>query len=488
MAVMERVQSMLESFQQAAHGAPTWPPRDVKERWAKIEGWRRYYQNDPGAMLQHAPAFNRSDEGRDIFTPVALAREVCRYSADLMFSAEPVITFENDEQLLERVMEANGLEADIIGIAEYIAAEGRGGLRVIKDTDISEIPLITHVHEDQIIWNERHGRFVLGGTIVITRVEDANQRIIYRLLEEHTAGKIERRLYKGNSYLLGKEVALNTLPEFKDLIAEEETGLDQPTLIRWDNVSGGKSDLDGQEALLDKINEEFSRGMDKSRKSTPVTFAARELADEAGSFDLWGIYLTGTGNLAQSLGEDPAKTVETVQPDFGSNEVISWVDFLIDSALLFMGYSKASYGRDQGGSADSGKALRLRQARTLLKKAGKDRMAIRALEQAYAVAMAWEAGSGTVKDYMPDVKLGDGLPRDETEAAQDTLVWTQAGAASLEEKIKARRPDWDQEAVDAEMQRIEADPQTQPTQRLANTRRIFEGIVGDRATGNGSRR
>ena len=71
-----------------------------------------------------------------------------------------------------------------------------------------------------------------------------------------------------------------------------------------------------------------------------------------------------------------------------------------------MGYSKASYGRDEGGSADSGKALRLRQARTLLKKAGKDRMASEAIRNALAVALAWEDGGSTVADYRPEVQVG----------------------------------------------------------------------------------
>lgn len=455
MAILEKLARLMEVFQQAAHGAPTWPPASVKSRWDKIETYRRYYNNDLGEMLQNAPLFNRSEESKSIFTPVAVTREVCQYSADLLFSAEPTVTFDDDTELLTQVQEANGLASRLVDIAAHIAVEGRGGLRIIRDSEIEDgTPLITHIHENQIIWDERHGGFVLGGAVVMTRVADAAQQEVYRLIEEHKAGVIERKLYRGKSFLLGQEVALNTLKEFAQLQNEQQTGMDKPTLVRWDNVSGGRSDIAGQEVILDRINEEFSRGTQKSRRSKPVTFAARELANQAGEVDLDGIILTGAGNMARDLGEDPAKTVETVQPDFKSAEVIAWLNFLIDSALLLMGYSKASYGRDEGGSADSGKALKLRQNRTLLKKAGKDRMASEALRMAYALALCWLARGEKVNDHRPEVLLGDGMPRDELEDAQTAQTWNTAGAISLEETIRMRRPDWDDDAVEEEAQRI----------------------------------
>lgn len=458
MAILERLTALMETFQQAAHGAPTWPPSGVKGRWSKVEEYQRYFKNDRDEMLQNAPTFNVSEEGRAIFTPVAVTREVCQFSADLLFSAEPSVTFADNEEALNQVQEANGMASALVDIAAHIATEGRGGLRILRDSEIEDgTPLITHVHENQIIWDERHGRFVLGGGVVMSRVADAVGQEVYRLIEEHKPGVIERKLYRGQSFLLGKEVALNTLQEFSKLLPEEQTGLDKPTLIRWDNVSGGHSDIAGQEVMLDRINEEFSRGIEKSLKSKPVTFAARELADAAGGVDLTGIILTGAANFARDLGEDPIKSVETVQPTFNSQEVIAWINFLVDCALLFMGYSKASYGRDEGGSADSGKALKLRQSRTLLKEAGKDRMATEALTMAYATAMCWLAGGSNVSDFRPDVQLGDGLPGDELEDAQTAQAWDAAKAISLEEKIRIRRPDWDDEKIQEEIQRIKDD-------------------------------
>ena len=473
-----------------AEAVQTWPPPAVADVWEEKQDYLRRYHNKREDRLAFAPEFSRTSYGRRIYTPVGVAREVCNFSAEMLFSAEPEITFENDENLLEDILEANGLAARLVAMAAVIAAQGRGGLRIIADTDVSDSPLITHVHDHEVIWDERHGGFVVGGAVIIERqfkTSSGGLNVdVYRLVEEHQKGGVSRKLYRGSSWQLGREIALDTLDEFKGLPEEEDTGLDAPTLIRWDNVSGGYSDLTGAEAVLDRIDAEVSYGAEKSEKSRPVSMAPAELFDHEGRVDLSGIIPIRQSRLVQMGEEDMSKRFGTIQPAFLSDEVIAWIDFLVDTCLLTMGYSKASYGRDEGGSADSGKALRLRQARTLLKKAGKDRMASEAIRNALAVALAWEDGGSTVADYRPEVKLGDGLPRDEFEEAQTVGVWDAAGAISLEEKVRTRRPDWDEDAVDEEVERIKGAQEAQaPRSSIDNTRALIERAVNGNATENG---
>lgn len=451
-----------------AESLRTWPPAVVRDRWEEAEDYLRRYTNDRDERLAYATDFNTTAYGRRIYTPIAVGREVCNLSADMLFSAEPEITFEDDEALLEKVQDANGLSARLVAMAAVIAAQGRGGLRIITDTEVSEeSPLITHVHEHEVIWDERHGGFVVGGAVIIERqfgtMTGGLQGDVYRLVEEHTPGRVTRYLHKGSSAALGNEVALDTLDEFAGLPEEEETGLDQPTLVRWDNVSGGYSDMQGATSLLDRIDAEVSQGAEKSEKSRPISFAPAELFDKDGKLDRSGIVIVAKDRYTEMGREDLSKRFGTIQPEFASSEVISWIDFLIDTGLMMMGYSKASYGRDQGGSADSGKALRLRQARTLLKKAGKDRQATEAITNALAIAMAWEDGGSKVADYRVEMKLGDGLPRDTLEDAQEVGIWSSAEAISTEEKVRVRRPDWDQQQVDEEVARIEEETPQGPT-------------------------
>ena len=124
----------------------------------------------------------------------------------MLFSAEPEITFEKDEDLLEDILDTNGLAARLIAMAAMVAAQGRGGLRIINDESVSEFPLITHVHEDEVIWDERHGGFVVGGAVIIERqfsTASGLQQDVYRLVEEHERGGVTRKLYRGFSSQIG---------------------------------------------------------------------------------------------------------------------------------------------------------------------------------------------------------------------------------------------------------------------------------------------
>jgi len=225
-----------------AESMRTWPPAVVREHWEESQDYLRRYTNDREARLAYAAEFSRTAYGRRIYTPLAIAREICNFSAEMLFSAEPEITFEDDEDLLERVLDANGLAARLVAMASVVAAQGRGGLRIITDTEVSEdSPLITYVHEHEVIWDERHGSFVVGGAVIIERqytTASGPSADVYRLVEEHVRGGVARKLYRGTTAQLGSPIKMDTVPEFAGLPEEEDTGLDAPTLIRWDNVAG----------------------------------------------------------------------------------------------------------------------------------------------------------------------------------------------------------------------------------------------------------
>ena len=82
--------------------------------------------------------------------------------------------------------------------------------------------------------------------------------------------------------------------------------------------------------------------------------------------------------------------------------------------------------------------------------------------------------------------MGDGLPRDEFEEAQTVGAWDAAGAISLEEKVRTRRPDWDEDAVDEEVERIKGAQEAQaPRSSIDNTRALIERAVNGKPAENG---
>lgn len=466
MSVLDRI---VQSIQATFHGSSNWPPAEQKDHWEQVEYFRARYENDAEYLVKNNTLWH---DRAGIFTPVPLAREMARLSSALLFSKTPKITLEGYQDELDALVEENALASFLQEWGQYVAAMGRGGLRVIWDAESSDKPIISFLHEDQIIWDERHGKIVRGGVAVIERAYKTSigNTDVFRLLEEHTTGLVTRELYKGSWDKLGFMVPLDTLvrddgglsdarlAEFADLKDSEETGLDTPTLIRWDNVAGGDSDIQALGSMLDRLDEYESLLTDKVRKSIPRIFAHRSLANENGRIDVDDVILVGEQSNILPTPDANRPTglpIETVQPALQSAEHIAVIQHLIELCIATAGRSLASYGLDDGGAAPSGTALKLRQSRTLLDNSSKAPRAIEAVTQAVAVALAMDLGQSDVRALRPKVELGDGLPSDEAETARTIAALTGAEAISTVEKVRKQHPDWNEFEIEEEVERIE---------------------------------
>lgn len=431
------------------------PPPHLAAEWERIEAYQRRFRNDRAEMLRHDPIYKlASDDAKETYTPVPLAQEMARLSSALLFSAEPKLTNEKNADVLEKVLKVNKTGEFLLQAGEDVSIQGYGGLRLVRDAEVSDEALVTWVDGNRVIFRVRHGRFVTGGYVVIERRPNPFHDEVYRLVEDHKPGVIERALYKGNRTSLGSTVPHRSwLEEFSGLPERTDTRLNAPTLYRWNNVPRGASDLAGIETLLDRLTEGESVGVEKLRRSVPITVADRKIADRQGKVDLRGVILTG--GSAQVAGEQIAKTVETIQRSIESEDHVRYVEHVRELALQMAGYSLATWGLDDGGTADSGTALRLRQARTLLTKAGKDRSARAAITEAFGAACAWSRGAADVEAFVPDIMLGDGLPTDPMQDAQELATKRSAGVISLWQSVVEQHPDWDKKAVEAEVERIE---------------------------------
>lgn len=459
--------SIFENMRKVWLDREEWPPKSVKDNWERIETFRMYYRNNRSELISHNPNISISNHKVDIYIPVPWAREICRFSAGLLFPQSPRIMGKDKLAILD-LEQINDFGAFAIQGGVQVAAEGRLGIRIIKDPVVSNVtPLLTIVPDDQIIWDIRHGRFYVGGMVIIERKvepESASYRnyqetIYYRLMEEHTIGQIKRTLYKGTYKSLGVEVPLSTYNEFASLPDLESTGLDTPTLIPWENVPGAESDLFGLTTLLDVINEGESLLLDRARKAIPRVFIDRSLSDESGRIDIDGYILTGGSRLRMPLGVSPGQSINLIEPKFFAKEHVEWLDHVTQLMVTVAGYSPSTWGI-QGHTATvsrvvSGYALKLSQLRTLLNRSAKEHMALQALGWSVAVALSWASSHYNVQDNLPTIELGDGLPSDPLDGAQEVLYLKQALAASTETLVKTVHPSWTPEEIAAEVKAIE---------------------------------
>jgi len=464
-------------------GDRPWPPgKAERERWQTVAEFRRRYENDAAELFRwrtdlHVAASGyesapSTHERQKVFTPVPLARDLAKFSASLLFSQPPKIRLAGESSAeqarLDQWLEENRVAELLLDAGDTVASEGSAALRVVWDDHVSsEVPLITFHSEDSVLWSTRHGRYTLGGVLAIS-VEEENGATIWRLLEAHEAGRIRRVLFKGTVGRLGKRHDLSGgPPQFRDLRPEARTGVDRPTLVRWENVPGGHSDLAGLEPLLDALDEAASVGRVKMRASQPVTylrrFSARDL-DSLGALPMHNMIAIDDWP-GRCLGSDrPGVPVEspfpvenlivTSQPGLEASEHREYVEHVRELAIATAGYSLASWGLDKEGRADSGTALKLRQVRTLLTRAGKERMARQAIAEACGVALGMMLGRRDVEPLLPDVELSDGMPRDGLQDAEELLRLRNANAISTEEIVRRLHPEWPEEKILEEVGRI----------------------------------
>jgi hypothetical protein len=95
---------------------------------------------------------------------------------------------------------------------------------------------------------------------------------------------------------------------------------------------------------------------------------------------------------------------------------------------------------------------------TLMESAGTGRSWDRQMSRLIRMAQMLDASafgrSWSKADSMPAFHRHDGLPRDTMEEAQETATLSTAGALSLETKIRRVHPEWSDEQVAAEIERI----------------------------------
>lgn len=472
---MALIDGFMSSLQERLHGRD-WPPEGIADQWDAIEFYRTRFENDRQRLIQgdtrwHATPRSMGGTGveDEIYTPVPIAYEMGRLSSALLFSEQMDITHPSLQQEIDDIRDLVDFDAFFLESGEYAAVEGSVGIRVIQDDEISDLPILSFVHGDQVLWDVRYGHYTRGGVVVTERQQGRGPgQPVFRLAEEHGKGFVERTLYKGTATRRGEPVPLSALEEFAELPEFEETGLDVSTLVRWDNVPGGRSDLFAHLGLLERIDEVESLFLDKGRKSVPFVFGDKALADDDGVVRRTGMIMTG-GRMASEMGEEGKGRIEVVQPGLQAEDHKTWAFHLLDLALTTTGYSLATWGRDpSGGAADSGKALKLRQTRTLLNRAGKDRMARGAIKQAVGIALALAGGAREVKEFLPNIKLGDGLPEDPIETAQELQMLKAAGLISQHEGLARLHPDWDEEAIEQEIARI-GSSSSEASQALASS-------------------
>lgn len=486
-----------------------WPPDNLAYgKYAEHSAWysgdpqelaRAYIgMGTPGAKPQGMVNVVRSwFWGKQAIAPaprlrihVPMAADIAATSADLLFSEPPQFATDGGSKAiadrLDEIIEAESFTRLLLEAAEVCSALGGVFIRATWDLEVApDRPLLTVVHPDAAVPEFRYGRMVAVTfwQVLADDSIDGGQPTstghVYRHLERHERGAIYHGLYKGNRERLGEPVPLTELPDtaiFADSLTTGdaiETGIDRLTAVyipnmlpnRLDRKSRlGRSDYAGAEVLMDALDETFTSWMrdlrlGRGRIIVPAEYL-RTMPNSRGQGGWFDLDQEVFAPLEGINPQDPGGSITLNQFAIRTNEHRDTAEALIERIVSTAGYSASTFGLDNGTAkmmrtATEVNAREMRSNVTRNKKRTYWQPAIREiLVTALMLDVKYFNGPGVAP---VEVQLSEAIADDPASIATAVELLSRAGALSDYMKVKMAHPDMDEDDVQAEVKRLQAD-------------------------------
>ena len=491
-------------------GGQDWPPKALAPIAAKHAEWDAWYVADPDRLAatyrgRTQRAFDRVSQHRggvvgalarmwwgrpttNLLNQAAadsdklhlpVAADLAQASADMLFAEPPslIATHKDAQAELDDAVENAGLITRLSEGAEVAAALGDVYYRVTWDKAISPRSFITAVHADAA-WPEfRWGRLV---AVTFWWVVERRDQVVIRHLERHEldgqgVGVIFHGLYEGTPDKLGRNVPLTEhastegLPVDADaMITTGTPGLavehapNQTPQRRWRNDpvgrNLGRSDLDGVEPLMDKLDMVYSSWMRdirlaKSRLIVPAYMLESNGPGAGASFDSeQDVYVT----VNAAPREDGKSEIVAQQFTIRVAEHQQTAQQLLDDILRSTGYSRQTFGEGED-VAQTATEVTSKDRRSNLTRDRKIRNLKPALSRILAKKLRVDSelfGLGAPADVAVGVQFVDVTQADPEQLARTNQLLFQAQAASARTRVQLQHPDWDEKKVDDEAEAV----------------------------------
>ncbi|WP_066931414.1 phage portal protein [Streptomyces sp. NBRC 110611] len=472
------------------NGAP-WPPREWSTAYREIRVDDAWYSGDRTRLAdvyRHAP---RREDGRrrlwarhrhhqpgqrDTRLHIPLAADIATTSADLLFSEPPVFTVDTPatQCRLDELTEAGGIANTLLEAAEVGAALGGVFLRVTWDASLVERPLLTVMHPDTAAPEFRFG-MLTAVTFWRKLTGDDTTATVWRHLERHEPGRIVHGLYRGTDNQLGTRVPLTEHPATVSLVDSLgpdgdtiATGIDALTAAYVPNIRPnrrhrgsplGRSDFQGGvHDLFDALDETWTSWLRdirlaRARLIVPDGYLRDHGPGRGASFD-------DDREIWQSLNIPPTEAAGITLSQFAIRvaEHQSTADAIVQQAVRSAGYSVQSFGLGDVAAATATEVT-ARERRSMITRDKKSRYWQAPLADMLHVLLMLDRALFTpsVVPERPRVVFGDSVSEDPQSVAQTLSLLQQAQAVSTDTKVRLLHPDWDDTAVQAEVDRILAE-------------------------------
>jgi len=408
-----------------------------------------------------------------------LPADIATASADLLFAEPPRYVFEKPEtrEAWEKLDDQMQLTSRLHEAAEVCAPFGGVYLRTTFDKALWDHPILSAVHADNALPEFKWGRLV---AVTFVRELGRDGSKVTRYLERYElAGAPSNRtwwnfnaVYVGTVDKLGKPIDLNAFDDTRGLPQAIDLDMPVPPVSyipnmlpsREDRGSDiGRSDFEGAMGLFDALDDTASSLMrdirlGKSRAFIPAAFLQSLGRGNGASWD-------PDNELYSQLDIPPTSeaariTIEQfkIRVDEHVQTMTQWARAGVETA----GYSASTFGLERSGADPTATEVndrKSRSGRTRRKKTGYWGEGMR--ESAAAVLWTAKAHFGVNVDPtdLARIEWPEFADPDPLTDAQTLQALRAAGLISRFLGVKAQHGDWDDDEIQEEVDRIEAEDQ-----------------------------
>lgn len=478
-----------------------WPPAELDNILPKLREYSALYSNDTDTLGDIYARANGGRKGvlgrlRTWFLGtrpteqqdtskihISLGQEICRTSANLLFS-EPATATVEDKKVQERldVIAGPQFEQTIVSAAEISAALGGVYFRTAWDVKTRDHAFITKVDMDMALPVFSWGQLV---AVTFWRVVAEQNSAVWRHLERHELvdgnGVIFHGLYQGTADNLGTLVPLTEQTATAGIQVDADGKIDTLTpglavayapnispsaLWRHDPLGAnlGRSDLEGIEQSLDALDELYSSWLRDIRLGKGRLIVGESMlrdlgAGEGSGFDLDKSIFTPVKAAPSSAGSEKM-AIESVQFEIRTEDFLKAIDHFRRIILGAAGYSPQTFGMVDDGGAVTATEVGARERVSFITRKRKILGLKPALEYILEKTLAVDAKvfpAGGAKPLPVTVNFPDGLTDDPEAIARTNQLDYASQSASTETRVRRAHPDWDDPKVKEEVELIRAE-------------------------------
>ena len=464
-----------------------WPPEKWQAKYRKFSEHSAWYSGSRNKLMQHYSIKGDPTDGAGDFwgqnlkpnqsktmVHVPVAGDIAGVSADLVLGAHPDFQIpeahqeeaesgaKDEQDRLNEIVKKTDMYSRLVEASEVAASLGGSFLKVNWKTEFKDFPVLSVAHPDHAI---PYWKWGFLQKVIFHKVVKKDRRDVYRHLEIHEPGVIRNELYLGRDNELGSSIELARLPETEDLEEEIQTGVDEilcaympnklPNRL-WRTSNLGQSDYQGVEDLMDSLDQVYSDWMHEIEIARGRIIASEEYLKNAQGEWMFDMDQDVFSPISEVPGDGSG--INPIQFEIRSQKYQETAIELFDRIVTAAGYSPQSFGLSIDGRAESGTALKLRTAKSERTREKKQNYHKRAIEKALKLLMKIDAehfeGSA---EYDVAVEFDNMTEVDMKSTADAIKALDMAGAISDEVKVRMQHPDWEEDQIREEIDRIQGE-------------------------------